>query len=147
MFLHKIDNVCINCNLLVLVLRRLSLSWPVYFAQRSGIVKLPTYIVPECREPANCARQSAAKEWTQGAGERTRRLYRQKPWQFGRGAVFRPEPQCRCCALWLCPVFWFYLSSDYAAQGCSPGKGENLSQATSAFTDLYVEIPVRIRSK
>jgi hypothetical protein len=61
-----------------------------YFAQRFGMVKLPTYIVPECREPANCARLSAAKEWTQGAGERTRRRYRQNLGNMGVGRFLRP---------------------------------------------------------
>jgi hypothetical protein len=59
--------------------------------QRSGMVKLPNKFVPECHEHANCARLSAAKEWTQGACEWTRWLYRKKPWQFGRGAV--PPPR------------------------------------------------------
>jgi len=59
--------------------------------QRSGMAKLPNKVVPECREHTNCARLSAAKEWTQDECERTRRLYRQNPWQFGRGAVFPPR--------------------------------------------------------
>jgi hypothetical protein len=47
-----------------------------HFAQRSGMLKLPTLFVPECREHTDCARLSAAKEWTQDASERTRRLFR-----------------------------------------------------------------------
>jgi hypothetical protein len=33
--------------------------------QRSGMLKLPTLFVPECREHTDCARLSVAKEWTQ----------------------------------------------------------------------------------
>jgi len=77
--------------MLFLRIARGSLPLRQHCKQRSGMAKLANKFVPECHEHANCARLSVAKEWTQGACEWTRRLYRKKPCQFGRGAV--PPPR------------------------------------------------------
>ena len=94
-------------NLVIILLSSLSLAGVVvahvadYGVQRSGMAKLANKFVPECHEHANCARLSVAKEWTQGACEWTRRLYRKKPCQFGRGAV--PPPRTAIPLLYAVP--------------------------------------------